>query len=183
MWPFSGVRDRIDRWRLTANRAIRMLTALGLVVLLLVVSVRDLYHFPRSVTWPVTQGEVRESRFLRDDTFSIDFRYSYTVDGVYYEGSRITFFQYALFANQYQNQLFIEEHPVGTTVEVRYDPLEPSRSVLMRSIPLSQLWSPVLFALCLVSILVSGIVAFVLRRILDVLRSHAQAYADAISQE
>lgn len=183
MWLFSRTRALLGRFRLVANRAIRILIGLGLIALLLVAFVRDLYHFPRSITWPATQGEVLESRFMRDDTFSIDFRYAYTVDDVYYESSRITFFEYAVFANQYQNQRFIENHPVGTTVEVRYDPVEPSRSVLMRTIPLSQLWSPVLLALCLVSILVSGIVAFVLQRFMRVLRTHAQAYADAVSQE
>lgn len=173
----------IGRLRFAAARIFHVLIGLGLIALLLVAFVRDLYHFPRSATWPTTRGEVLESSFIRDDTFSIDFRYAYSVDGVDYEGSRITFFQYAVFANQYQNQRFIEEHPVGTPIEVRYDPLDPSRSVVMRMIPLSQLWSPVLFALCLASILISGIVAFLLRRLLDSLRTRAEVYADIIARE
>ena len=180
---FPRTRDLIGRVRLLVDQAVRFLGGLGLIALLLVAFVRDLAQFPRSITWPVTAGEVRESRYIQEDTFSIDFEYTYAVDGVEYEGSRITFFQYAVFANSYQNEQFIRAHPVGTRVDVYYDPRDPSQSVLMRTIPLRQLWSPVLFALCLLSILVSGVIGLLLQRFMRALRRRSEAYAEMITRE
>lgn len=149
------------------GRAWRTVLALVLMVALVTAFVRDLYYFPRSASWQQTKAEVLESSFERgDDDFAVDFKYRYAVDGVTYEGERITFFQYAVFANAYQNQRFIGQHPVGATVDIYYDPQEPGRAVIMRVIPLSQLWSPVLLVLCLASVFVSAVLGAVLRRLM-----------------
>lgn len=168
---FQRTRERIGRVRALIGRAGQALLVLALIAFLLTAFVRDLWQFPRSAAWPSVQGEVTQSRFYMDDSFSVDFEYRYTVDGVTYTGSRITFFEYAVFANRVQNERFIDAHPVGTPVEVRYDPRDPTRSVLMRTIPLEQLWSPLLFALCLTTILLSAVAGVVMRWVMKGLRA------------
>lgn len=152
--------------RQATDRIGRIVVGLALLILLLTAFVRDLRQFPRSFSWPAAQGEVVESSITIDDDFSVDFTYTYTVDGVSYEGSRITFFQYAVFANRYQNEQLVAQHPAGTPVQIYYDPTDPAQSVLMRTIPLSQMWSPVLLALCLLSILFTGLMGLLFRAML-----------------
>ena len=159
MGLFAGVRERLG-W------AARIVAGIAMAALLTAALVRDLYYFPQSARWPATEAEVIASRFVMDDDFSVDFRYRYQVDGINYVGDRITFFEYAVFANRVQNERFVDRHPVGTRITVRYDPAEPSRSVMMRMIPLEQMWSPLLLALCLGTVLVSGAAGFALRYLL-----------------
>ncbi|MFW6184739.1 MAG: DUF3592 domain-containing protein [Chloroflexota bacterium] len=156
------------------DRIGRVVVGLSLLVLLLTAFVRDLRQFPRSFSWPAAQGEVVESSITIDDDFSVDFTYAYTVDGVTYEGSRITFFQYAVFANRYQNEQLVAQHPPGTPVQIYYDPADPAQSVLMRTIPLSQMWSPVLLALCLLSILFTGFIGLLFRAVMGRIRAGLQ---------
>lgn len=160
---FTGIKDIIRRLRQAVGGAARLGGTLALLVLLLTAFVRDLRQFPRSFGWPAAQGEIIESSITIEDDFSVDFTYAYTVDGRTYEGSRITFFQYAVFANRFQNEQLIAQHPPGTPVQIYYDPLDPAQSVLMRTIPLSQMWSPVLLALCLLSILFTGFIGLLFR--------------------
>ena len=180
MHLFSRIRYALQRLRWRAEYIARILAGLALIGLLLSAFFRDLSQFPSSLTWPITDGEVTLSEFYIDDSFSVDFTYSYDVDGVTYHNDRIIFFEYALFANRVQNERFIEQHPVGTPVQVYYDPRDPSQSVLMRTLPLNQLWSPVLFALCLVSTLISWGVAFFLGRFIDFVRRRAESYAKLV---
>lgn len=177
MGLFSSIGNTINGLKRAAGRAFRLLGGLGLMALLIVAFVRDLQEFPRSATWPSTRGEVTVSGIEIDDSFDADFQYRYRVDGTDYEADRITFFQYAVFANLQQNKAFIEEHPVGTEVEVFYDPSDPSRSVIMRSIPLSHFWSPLLLALCLGSSLFFGLLGFFVRRLLRGLTDRAGSLA------
>ncbi|HSM56842.1 MAG TPA: DUF3592 domain-containing protein [Candidatus Sulfomarinibacteraceae bacterium] len=157
--------------RQATDRAGRFVVGLALLVLLLTAFVRDLRQFPRSFSWPAAQAEVIETSITIEDDFSVDFTYAYTVDGVTYEGSRITFFQYAVFANRFQNEQLVAQHPPGTPVQIYYDPSDPAQSVLMRTIPLSQLWSPVLLALCLLSVLLTGLVGWLFRGVLGRIRT------------
>lgn len=179
---FSSIGNLIGGLKRAAGRVFRLLAGLGLIGVLVVAFVRDLREFPRSATWPSTRGQVTASTIEIDDSFSVDFQYRYRVDGTDYEGDRITFFEYAVFASQQQNQAFINAHPVGSQVEVFYDPSDPTRSVIMRSIPLSQFWSPLLLALCLGSSLFFAIVGFFVRRLWRGLSRHAGSFAGQVER-
>lgn len=73
--------------------------------------------------------------------------------------------EYALFANRFQNQQFVDAHPAGSRVRVLYNPNNPDSSVLVRTIPLSQAWSPLLLVLCLGSGLFLAVAGLLLGRL------------------
>jgi hypothetical protein len=155
----SGIR-RVFREAFTA------LGAVLTVVALFVVLMREVREYPLSASWPVTTGEVTVSRMSgSSDSIRMDMEYEYQVGGTTYTGDRITFFEYFLVANLQQQRQFIDDHPIGTQVTVHYNPANPARSVIMRTIPLSQVWSPALFTLCMFGVLVSSVVGMILRRL------------------
>jgi hypothetical protein len=148
------------------RRVFNFLGAVLTVVALLVILVRELQEYPLSAGWPVTSGEVTVSRMTgNSDNIGMDFEYEYRVGDTTYTGDRATFFEYVTMANLQQQRQFIADHPIGTTVSVHYNLANPARSVIMRTIPLSQAWSPALFLLCLVGVLVSSVVGLILRRL------------------
>ena len=154
------------RLRAAADRAFNRFVRLFFIGALLTAFVRDVREFPGSADWPSVRGEVIASEFfLDDDGFSRNFEYRYSAEGETYVGSRITFFEYVVFANRVQNERFIDNHPEGASVRVYYNPNNPESSVLMRTIPLSQIWSPLLLLLCLGGGVTLAVVGYLMGRV------------------
>jgi hypothetical protein len=154
------------RLKWAAGRAFDWFARLFLLGALLTAFVRDVREFPGSASWPSIPGEVIASQvILDDDGFSRNFAYRYSVEGKTYSSTRVTFFEYALFTNRFQNEQFVDAHPVGSRVRILYNPNNPDSSVLMRTIPLNQVWSPLLLVLCLGSGLFLAVAGLVLGRL------------------
>lgn len=91
-----------------------------------------------SAAWPTVEGEVVRSavsiveyRDSKDGQLKyrprLDFAYAYEVDGRAYEGSR---YDASGAWPSGDVHAFAAEHPVGTHVQVHYDPDDPARSGL-----------------------------------------------------
>lgn len=88
-----------------------------------------------SAQWPSVEGVIVESRLesrrRQDSTLSYDVPiivYEYTVDGVQYEGDRITFLSVS---STQEAPEMAEQYPVGTRVNVYYDPSDPNEAILL----------------------------------------------------
>jgi hypothetical protein len=88
----------------------------------------------RSTKWPVAQGVITVSRLQvgyvkRMKGYRGEIRYQYRVGSTDYNGSRLSFERVHL-AVEDAWQKVIDDYPVGKTVNVYYDPEEPSFAVL-----------------------------------------------------
>jgi hypothetical protein len=86
-----------------------------------------------SLAWPSTQGTVTSSEVVRYKTkggpqFIAKIGFDYAVEGAKLAGNRLRFGNYA--AAQAKAQEDAAKYPVGANVDVRYDPANPSSSVL-----------------------------------------------------
>ena len=89
--------------------------------------------------WPATQGEVRSSEVLKvqpldareSEMYRPEIRYAFTVDGKEYTGVRR-----ALLTMRYSGPKpaadVVARYPVGGSVTVYYDPVNPRESILIR---------------------------------------------------
>lgn len=164
----SGKVEENDSMRSIERRGKRLSNLVGAliaIVALLVVFVREMQEFPRSLNWPTVQGTVITSNVLTDGEggLSLVFEYSYVVDGVSYTNDRATFFQYVTMSGDRQINQFVSENPVRSQVNVLYDPGDPTKAVIMRTIPLEQIWSPILLGVCLGSVLIFAVLGFFFR--------------------
>jgi len=89
-------------------------------------------------SWPTTPGtirrlELKEQRGGEDETAIVEVEYSYAVNGVDYEGSRLAY-------GYCGSNLFAEHEQIyqklkgASSVDVRYDPADPSASCLSHGI-------------------------------------------------
>jgi hypothetical protein len=91
----------------------------------------------RAGTWPATLGSVTEVSLEQNHssdaesgpTYEVKVRYSYTVNGVAYEGSRIAF-GYGADGSQEAHAEVYRKLRDAKQVSVRYDPADPSVSSL-----------------------------------------------------
>ncbi len=93
----------------------------------------DVVHAVQSANWPMATGKVLSSEvehhFGKGPQFSANVRYEYQVDGQRLEGSTIHFSQRRFrFAANAEDA--ISRYPVGSEVNVLYDPDEPETAVL-----------------------------------------------------
>ena len=80
--------------------------------------------------WPTAPGVIQESAVKRDDdTWRVEVRYSYKVDGIAYEGSRLAF-SYGGNSSKSDHEEVCRRLQKGQRVGVRYDPADPSSSCL-----------------------------------------------------
>lgn len=84
--------------------------------------------------WPSADGKLLESRFLTDsdsdgETYRVKVRYTYSVNGVSFEGDRIVFGYTGSSARKFHEQLR-DALPQGAALAVRYDPHDPARATL-----------------------------------------------------
>lgn len=151
--------------RRLGNRLSNLVIAIIAIVGLLLIFLRELQEFPRSINWPATQGTVIASNvhFDGEGGISLAFQYRYDVAGVLYTNDRATFFQYVTMSSDRQISQFVSDHPVDSQVNVLYDPGDPAKSVIMRTIPLDQIWSPILLGVCLASVLILAVLGFFFR--------------------
>jgi Protein of unknown function (DUF3592) len=118
------------------------LGALGLLV-----DLEDVAHAVRSAVWPTVTGKVLSSEvehhFGKGPQFTARVRYEYQVGGQRFEGFTIHFSQRKFRLAETADQV-IRNYPVGSMVDVHYDPNEPATAVLETSpgdAYISMLWS------------------------------------------
>jgi len=91
-----------------------------------------------AATWPSVKGEIRYSgvedvRGDDDISYNAAVQYNYVVDGKPHVGNRIMYGP-TTFSNQWDAQKLCDKYPVGSTVDVYYDPKKPGRCVLERKV-------------------------------------------------
>lgn len=122
-------------------------TALALVAS--VVSAGAAAYLLGPMGWPATTGVVHSSIWM--DTTGNDSRgacitYSYSVDGVPYHSDRLSLFRssgkYDAGSGQWEwdERAMVRDHPSGSAIEVRYDPRQHSRSVVVAHANMPGVW-------------------------------------------
>jgi Protein of unknown function (DUF3592) len=82
-----------------------------------------------SLKWPTVEGEIVESYVWEDDEASRPrVRYRYQVDDQEYTSDFITFKAYWLVRKTAETM--VDRYPVGSRVQVHYNPRRPNRAVL-----------------------------------------------------
>lgn len=158
-------RDAPDRrlWGLTVADALRIGGALfvGLGALLALGLTPNVRRWVAARSWPTTNGTITSSAVLAGEAAD-DYRgelltgtderaniggtgeyvprveYEYRVDGIRYEGDRISWTDGA-FSRRSMAATLVGQYPPGTIVELRYDPADPGEAVL-RSTTRSNRW-------------------------------------------
>ncbi len=114
--------------------------------------------------WPVVTGTVLRSEVVatRGSKGSTHYRqyvaYSYTIDGVSYEGDRYA--RGGAPGGARRSREIVAEHPVGSPIEVHVHPTDPTRSIVNTDIgigPLVALLFPLLFAVVGAAIALSSL--------------------------
>jgi hypothetical protein len=146
---FSAILIRsVDR-RLQRARRICYTAAAAFIVFgvaLLVHLAFQARYGAESVSWPMTIAWINSSeirypakRRLWTAPYA-QVQYSYTVGGVSYSGDRLSFGA----PLRIRLQLIVERYHPGGTAEVRYDPSNPARSVLVPGFRWSENWNETL---------------------------------------
>jgi hypothetical protein len=98
------------------------------------VSARSLVEANASTHWPSVPGRITSSRTVmitgRHGSSGADIRYSYSVGGSRFDGSRLEVVSYS--SNTSYASDAVAEFREGQDVPVYYDPARPERSVLRR---------------------------------------------------
>ena len=86
-------------------------------------------------TWPSVPGKILDAKWRMADNLSPVFkvRYSYSVHGKNYDGSRVTMADWFFASGVFAIRKFQKMFPVGREVTVYYDPANPERSVLYKT--------------------------------------------------
>jgi hypothetical protein len=102
----------------------------------LIGALADLLRADQSQTWPSAPGRILHSeatmRLGKGPRHSADIDYEYEVGGKCFTGSRVQFSQGNFRSNE-GAQRVVDRYPVGATVDVRYDPDDPSLATLETS--------------------------------------------------
>lgn len=113
----------------------------------------DVWHGYRSADWPRTDGEVLEVDLTHyqgpetGHTHSAWVRYRYTVDGRAFESTRVEFPPLKL--PDPEADMLVRAraaYPVGSKIDVFYDPADPARACLIPGISAILLWGLVTVA-------------------------------------
>ncbi len=98
--------------------------------------VRGLVRAEASEDWPTAQGRVvassLETHTSRDDggtTYHAEVLYEFTVDGVVYNGNKVTYGSYGS-SNPSHARRILNRYPKGVDVTVHYQPGDPETCVL-----------------------------------------------------
>src|SRR5262245_20303810 len=88
----------------------------------------------RAANWPtvpaaITRVEIKENHNSDGATYEVEVRYTYTVNGVAYEGSRLAF-GYEASGNRLTHDEIHRKLKEAKAVSVRYDPSDPTVSCL-----------------------------------------------------
>lgn len=108
-----------------------------------------LAYLLQPLRWPSTEGVVLSSSWMDatgNGSRGAVVAYEYEVDGTLHRSERLSLFRSA---NRYDagsgqwladDRRLVEDHPAGAPIEVRYDPDEPSRSVVVAHLNMPGIW-------------------------------------------
>lgn len=115
---------------------------LGIGIFWVVSTIQDMQDASDSEDWLVTTGTIEDSwveRDLRTDAegdsetyYEPHLRYQYLVNGTAYSSQRVDFGQQRSYGWVSRANNFLDQYPVGSQVDVFYDPGSPSQAVLVR---------------------------------------------------
>ena len=100
------------------------------------IGMRIVVRARKSTAWPAVSGQVTHSEITRSGSgeggpsYSALIRYSYTVGGQSLTSERIAFGLSNMSAGHGFAKAYTNRYPVGTSVDVHYDPAVPSEAVL-----------------------------------------------------
>ena len=113
--------------------------AIGISAVILIKIGSDILKAQKSRSWPTASGTVLDSGMeanqSRDEdgdiktTYGATIQYKYTVDGQEFVGDRRTFSNVRT-SSVRNTEKILERYPLGSSVDVFYDPDDPSSSVL-----------------------------------------------------
>lgn len=88
-----------------------------------------------SINWPTTEGRITRSQLERSKKegrtmYSADVAYEYVLDGKTFGGDRVWFGDNARSSDPTAWKRAVERYPMGSGVQVHYDPDDPQESVL-----------------------------------------------------
>lgn len=112
-----------------------------------------------SLSWPVTSGKIMESASQYNvnpsavNGYVPDIRYCYTVNEIEYESDRLNFSLNQGAGNRRNSDFYVNKYRKGNTVNVFFNPKEPSQSVLEAGIDKAHFW----ITLILCSVCIGGI--------------------------
>lgn len=124
-----------NRFFVLAVSLVLVASLLGFGCLLLWAGGTNFYLGLASMSWPSAEGQVKVSRIDRTISTSPGpvLVYSYQVGDRRYRSSRIQFKSLeAQSSSEAAVQALLDQYPVGSRVEVYFDPAKPSRAVLRR---------------------------------------------------
>jgi hypothetical protein len=118
--------------------------ALGAIgVVLIVQYMRNKQKAQASQTWPSTPGKIIGHRIRVDETEDADgdsrvryvpeVHFEYQVDGIVYQGKRISFGSEPDFGLRPKAQAFLESYPVESETTAYYNPDNPQEAVLSQT--------------------------------------------------
>lgn len=123
-----------------SRRPLRSLIGGGVMVLLggagLVITLPRPMEAVRSQDWPATRGKlvaaaIDRTRSRRRIRYDVDLRYTYVVEGRRLESERWSVNGSPRFTSRSDAEEFLERHPVGSELTVRYDPEDPTSAVVV----------------------------------------------------
>ncbi len=106
---------------------------IGVAVIALSISVKGRTR-RRFQSWPaaagvVTEQELASGTLTTTQTTRQIMRYSYTVNGAEYSGT-LQMIMGKTMGENVRKQAFLDDYPVGKSLEVHYDPADPSKSLI-----------------------------------------------------
>ncbi len=124
------------------RRVFLVICACGLILGTLCILSNEIKHNvqAKSLKWPTVPGIMmqadpisrtrRSSRHTRTVYFA-DITYTYLVNDQRHVGHRVSLWNPQLASDRLEVQGFVGRHPVGSLVEVHYDPQQPGQAVLI----------------------------------------------------
>ena len=94
----------------------------------------QLFEARATEDWPVAEGHVESSQLLpphkSGQSWRVSVAYSYEVDGAVYHSNRWDVNGERKLDSRGEAELSVDQHRVGSTVSVYYDPEQPGQAVL-----------------------------------------------------
>ena len=102
--------------------------------------VNPLLRVIRASSWDATPCVITSSRVAsHDDTYSVEIRYSYSVNGKSYQGTRYSFFSGSTSGYSGKNEI-VQQNPAGKSTNCYVNPIDPSDAVFYRGYSSDMLW-------------------------------------------
>lgn len=121
-------------------------------------AVRDIRTGIESEAWPVAEGTILRAQKRRGKSRLKRFEYSYVVSGETYLSTRAAYLRVPYLRPLHRI------YQAGQSVEVRYDPADPTRAVIEPGVPVLGLVAEVLVPMLLIAIGGAGLYYGAFRR-------------------